>query len=52
MNELLDELKAQEVENMRLLQEKMAGVRSELKKAQQTEKIQHSMLQHDCLKKA
>ena len=40
LNELLDELKALELENIKLLEDGLQAVRIELKKTQQHEKIQ------------
>lgn len=42
LNELLDELRELELENIRMLSRSMDEVKSELRKTQKTEKIQHA----------
>ena len=42
LNDLLDELKTYELENIKMLEEGIQAVRIELKKTQQHEKIQHA----------
>lgn len=42
LNKLLDELKSMELENMKILEEGLQAVKQELKRSQQTEKIQQA----------